>query len=406
MQIKKEILFFCEEKRKMDATTTSSSSAESMEITGENGFLFDERLGEAVRKHRCLYDKNEPGYKDVETTVMNAWNEVAQETNLANGETAKRLFCNLKKRFLKKRLAFRKANGLGRSKEHLQRAKEAVDSYSFLTWLTPHIRLRETKSNIARRTQYADSYEDDDVYLSEPGDINIDDTYFEHCKEEIDPDARNSSEDANCDRPTFTVYSAKERLTPHHSPHPLYTYKKRNSPIKGHAPIMGHGQIQGHVQLAGHSPPVSHSPLSGVPNIPGHHIITTNTPIITKDKWTKRGDDKLDFLKLSPHDRNDNDCDLFGQLVSAELKTLDIRTKTILKHKIQTLIFEAKIAQLPCTTTRIISPQDSTGGTERPHSPLQQRTWDDERYSSSNHSMNEATNPSSPQHTYKIIALQ
>ena len=349
----------------------NNASVEPIEITGENGFMFDERLGDAVRKYKCLYDKNDAGYKQVDTVVEAAWGEVAKDTGLANAETAKRLFCNLKKRFLKKRLAFRKANVRSRNKEALQRAKDAVDAYGFLTWLTPHIRLRETKSNIAKRSQYntyiesGGSYEDEELYLSEPGEVNQEDTFavgtFDHLDGmDGETDYRNSPDDASWSMPTFVP--AKER-------------QSSSSSSVNHAS----GQ---------------HSSVHGYPKrttpVTSHVQVPISQPMITKDRPWKKEKEKDDGgggfdhhyshdtpCKPQPHPpplsddgtgSPDDDCDLFGKLISAELRPLDPRTKTILKHKIQTLVFEAKISQYPGAPppgARVV-----TMATEPPERPL------------------------------------
>jgi len=331
---------------KVEQNTTppsTNTTSEPIEITGENGFMFDERLGDAVRKYKCLYDKNDAGYKQVDTVVEAAWGEVAKETGLANAETAKRLFCNLKKRFLKKRLAFRKANVRGRNKEQLQRAKDAVDAYSFLTWLTPHIRLRETKSNIAKRSQYntyiesGGTYEDDELYMSEPGEIATDETFavgtFDHIdglREDGDLDYRNSPDDGSWSMPTFVQPKERQSSVPHHN-HSALSIQKRSTPITSHVQV-----------------PISQ-------------------PIITKEKpWKKEKDDggAYELMNHYNHDQKppplsddgtEDDCDLFGKLISAELRTLDARAKTVLKHKIQTLIFEAKMTQFQNAPTRVIA---------------------------------------------------
>ena len=46
---------------------------------------FDEKLSELVRRFPCLYDKTKKDYKD-KNVVANAWETVANELEIENGE--------------------------------------------------------------------------------------------------------------------------------------------------------------------------------------------------------------------------------------------------------------------------------------------------------------------------------
>lgn len=64
------------------------------------------------------------------------------------GDRAKQLFENLKKRFSKRRNDLKKAERSGTSTSAVEKAKESMREYSFLVWLIPYIKLRATKTNV------------------------------------------------------------------------------------------------------------------------------------------------------------------------------------------------------------------------------------------------------------------
>ena len=77
--------------------------------------------------------------------IKNCWREIAEKIGLEDGDVAERLFTNLKKRYNK---ACSTANcGTGSSrKTGINKAKK-LDGLSYLSWLTPYIQLRGTRTN-------------------------------------------------------------------------------------------------------------------------------------------------------------------------------------------------------------------------------------------------------------------
>eukprot|EP00794_Sanderia_malayensis_P020860 gene20860-22911_t len=101
---------------------------------------FEEKLSEAVRQFLCIYDKTKKDYKDININ-KNAWNNIAAQMNIENGERTRQLFENLKKRFSRRGLDLKKSERSGTSASVVQKAKENMKDYSFLAWLIPYIKL-------------------------------------------------------------------------------------------------------------------------------------------------------------------------------------------------------------------------------------------------------------------------
>lgn len=104
----------------------------------------DEELSETVRKYPCLYDKSKKGHHD-KNMVKNCWREVAEKIGLEDGDVAERLFTNLKKRYNKAR---KTADcGTGTSRKTAMSRKKKLEELNYLSWLTPYIQLRGTRTN-------------------------------------------------------------------------------------------------------------------------------------------------------------------------------------------------------------------------------------------------------------------
>ena len=87
------------------------------------------------------------------------------------------MFENLKKRYSRKKSAFKKANQSGTSTALVKKAKKSCDECNFLVWLDEHISGRVTLSNV---TQIADEWSeaDDDPREEEPGSNDRQKTLF------------------------------------------------------------------------------------------------------------------------------------------------------------------------------------------------------------------------------------
>ena len=61
---------------------------------------FDEKLSIAVERYPVIYDKKNKDFKD-KLIVENAWKEVISEVGLESVERGKKLFENLRKKYIK-----------------------------------------------------------------------------------------------------------------------------------------------------------------------------------------------------------------------------------------------------------------------------------------------------------------
>ena len=161
----------------------------------------DEKLAAAVQVYRVIYDKTHSGYKD-KIACENAWRKVVVDTKLEDVKTAKRLFGNLKKRYLKRKRAFKSVNVSGTSKRKVTKERKALEEYSFMSWLDKYVSSRESKSNISfkemsRRTEVerddsssddakSNGHDDDDD--DDESDDDVDDDDADEDENDVDDD--------------------------------------------------------------------------------------------------------------------------------------------------------------------------------------------------------------------------
>ena len=105
-----------------------------------------------------IYDKAKKGHKD-KTMITKAWRNVVKECQLEDIATAQRLFANLKKRFNKRRKESKVSSGSGLA--DVIDAKDRLKELHFLSWLEPHVSLRENVKNLltAFTSEYIDEIE-------------------------------------------------------------------------------------------------------------------------------------------------------------------------------------------------------------------------------------------------------
>ena len=104
----------------------------------------DEELANVVERYPCLYAKSDPGYMEKDRK-RNAWREVEIHLGLEKGEAEKR-FTLLKKRYSRKKSDFKKVNVSGTGKDDVTKQKKYLEDYSFMNWLDPHLRGRQSSS--------------------------------------------------------------------------------------------------------------------------------------------------------------------------------------------------------------------------------------------------------------------
>ncbi|XP_065072266.1 uncharacterized protein LOC135696710 [Rhopilema esculentum] len=127
----------------------------------------EENLGNEVKKYPCLYDKTIASYKDIES-ISNAWKEIENVLGLPEGEGAKR-YENLKKRYSKKKMAFKYAWALGEGTPLVEAAEKDLKQYDFLNWLNAHLRLRKPNK---KRSAMRKKFKTDHLHQKEENDTS------------------------------------------------------------------------------------------------------------------------------------------------------------------------------------------------------------------------------------------
>eukprot|EP00794_Sanderia_malayensis_P006727 gene6727-7485_t len=247
---------------------------------------FDEKLSEAVRQFPCIYDKTKKDYKDININ-KNAWNNIAAQMDIENGERTKQLFENLKKRFSKRRLDLKKSERSGTSASAVQKAKENMKEYSFLAWLIPYIKLRATKTNLPPPS----------IEKATPSPTPT----MDSCSIVDD----NDNNEAN-----FYEATMEEQLSDEEHGNCLET--PRNTRKRSCA--------------------------NDISEVTGQQKWSKKKPDLDKEELRVLKSMQKAFEGSQEEPKKD-DIDLFGMLVSAELRKLGEREQRIAKHQIQNVIF-------------------------------------------------------------------
>lgn len=285
----------------------------------------DEHMAEVVKKYNLLYDKQRPGYRD-ESVKAQTWQKVADECDVGTGEAARKLFDNLKKRFLKKRLKFRKLKAGGMPPELVNAAKEEMDSYSFLNWLVPHIRMRRTKRDLNVMEMSGMMEVKREFFGSDEGGSSFD--------EQETFDDEGEMENASMVSSSANYIKASSALLPPSTPTP---------PSHDQHPTMTNGTTNGE-SLKRKSMEMLRVKTEGVPyKKRGYN--THISPVYGKLGHVRKEDSQLD------------DIDLFGKMIAAEIKHLPARDQCIAKHQIHTVLFELKMSNFSQTNSQWQSAQ-------------------------------------------------
>eukprot|EP00794_Sanderia_malayensis_P006944 gene6944-7724_t len=252
----------------------------------------DEKLSEAVRNYPCLYDKSRTDYKDKNIT-NNAWNKVADEAAIENGERAKQLFDNMKKRFSKRRNDLKKAERSGTSSDAVEKAREKANEFRFLTWLVPYIKLRATKTNLLERRS--------EIATPSPTITEIDSVVGG------DMEDGELSDDLSRDKEVFQEQEPNVLETPTNP-------KKRAQDWD-------------------------------ISEVTKKQKWMKNKPDLDKEELRVLKSMQKAFEEGTKDDSKKDDIDLFGLLVSAELRKLNPREQRIAKHQIQNVLFNLQMQQ-------------------------------------------------------------
>ena len=134
-----------------------------------NNLKEEEELTNEVRNFLCLYDKSSNDYKD-KVKTGNAWKAVDEAVGLEDGEGQK-LFENIKKKYSKKRIQLKKAKQSGAGRDDIDMFHTHLDEYSFLAWLDPYMKMRDTTTNIIpQKIPYDDEEEGYEEEYDSDGD--------------------------------------------------------------------------------------------------------------------------------------------------------------------------------------------------------------------------------------------
>ena len=111
-------------------------------------FKLYEQLSELVKMYPCLYNKQEQDFKK-EEVKQRAWEEIAKELDLENGKVVEQLLNNFKKLISKRRTKLKEVDVSSAVAGPINKSWEALEELNYLSWLSPFVKVRETKSNLS-----------------------------------------------------------------------------------------------------------------------------------------------------------------------------------------------------------------------------------------------------------------
>lgn len=243
------------------------------------------------------------------------------------GEAARKLFDNLKKRFLKKRLKYRKLKASGMPSDIVSAAKDEMDSYSFLNWLVPHIRMRRTKrdlNNMEISGMMEVKREGTEIYGSDECGSSFDETF----------DDDGEMENASMVSSTANYVTSTACYTKSVTPVSMVAQPPVTPAVNNDNEFKR--KYDGSNNLA---------PIKSEPAIKRRH--TMGFP-------TRNGVVKLvnrNVNSESPELSVEDETDLFGKMIAAEIKAFSPRDQCIAKHQIHTVLFELKMTNFSQTPT-------------------------------------------------------
>ena len=109
-----------------------------------------EQLSELVKMYPCLYNKQEQDFKK-EEVKQRAWKEIAKELNLENGKVVEQLWNNFKKLPSKRRTKLKELDVSGAAAGTVNKARQALEELSYLSWLFPFVKVRKVESLLSKR---------------------------------------------------------------------------------------------------------------------------------------------------------------------------------------------------------------------------------------------------------------
>lgn len=265
-------------------------------------FKNHERLSELVKMYPCLYNKQEKEFKK-EEVKQRAWKEIAEEIGLENGKAAEQQWKNLKKLLSKRRMRLKEVDVSGAAAGPVNKARRALEELNYLSWLFPFVKVRTTKSNISSAKEDEED-EDFDENLN-----NVD---------QNEADTNNECDDINEEMEATNESAAENSLQT---------------------------RAVGNAEEEERDTPRLKRKLTGKVDKVSKVKVQTN-----KREKTDIEKEELKALqvinKLASAEENKGECEIFGELIAAELKTLDQRKLFLAKHEIQNVIFKIRMQAL------------------------------------------------------------
>ena len=120
-----------------------------------------EQLSELVKMYPCLYNKQEQDFKK-EEVKQRAWEEIAKELDLENGKVVEQLLNNFKKLISKRRTKLKEVDVSSAVAGLINKSWEALEELNYLSWLSPFVKVRETKSNLSLAKERGEETFDED----------------------------------------------------------------------------------------------------------------------------------------------------------------------------------------------------------------------------------------------------
>ena len=124
-------------------------------------FKLYEQLSELVKMYPCLYNKQEQDFKK-EEVKQRAWEEIAKELDLENGKVVEQLLNNFKKLISKRRTKLKEVDVSSAVVGPINKSWEALEELNYLSWLSPFVKVRETKSNLSLAKERGEETFDED----------------------------------------------------------------------------------------------------------------------------------------------------------------------------------------------------------------------------------------------------
>ena len=124
-------------------------------------FKLYEQLSELVKMYPCLYNKQEQDFRK-EEVKQRAWEEIAKELDLENGKVVEQLLNNFKKLISKRRTKLKEVDVSSAVAGLINKSWEALEELNYLSWLSPFVKVRETKSNLSLAKERGEETFDED----------------------------------------------------------------------------------------------------------------------------------------------------------------------------------------------------------------------------------------------------